>query len=68
MKEEDTLLICSPQTKFQEIEFIRKDALLEWIKRKMSFEQGFEDGETEYGYKYALEDLINYLNKMEEQQ
>lgn len=46
---------------------VRKD-ISAWVKRKMSFEQGFEDGEAEYGYKSALEDLINYLNKMEEKQ
>ena len=61
MKGIDTLLIISPQTNFEEKEFIRKDALLDWIKRKLSFEQGYESGEAECAYKDALEDLINYL-------
>lgn len=65
MKRLDTLLITSPQTNFQEIEFIRKDALLDWIKTKLSYEQGFTDGEAEYGYRDALKDVENYLNNYE---
>ena len=57
MLKKDILLISSPQTDFEEVEFIRKDALLEWINYKMSFEQGFESE-----YKSALEDLINAIN------
>lgn len=66
MKREDMLLIQSPQTKFKEIEFIRKDTLLDWAKRQMSFEQGFKSGEAERGYRFALEDLTEYLSRMEE--
>ena len=40
MKKQDTLIITSPQTNFEEIEFIRKNALLDWIKQQQSFEQG----------------------------
>lgn len=65
MKKQDTLIIISPQTNFEEIEFVRKNALLDWIKQQLSFEQGFNDGEAEYGYKNALEEMENYLNKYE---
>lgn len=65
MKKQDTLIIISPQTNFEEIEFIQKNALLDWIKQHLSFEQGFNDGEAEYGYKNALEEMENYLNKYE---
>lgn len=65
MKKQDTLIITSPQTNFEETEFIRKNALLDWIKQQLSFEQGFNDGEAEYGYKNALEEMENYLNKYE---
>ena len=65
MKKQDTLIITSPQTNFEEIEFVRKNALLDWIKQQLSFEQGFNDGEAEYGYKNALEEIQNYLNKYE---
>ena len=66
MKKQDTLIITSPQTNFGEIEFIRKNALLDWIKTKLSYEQGFDDGDdAEYGYKYALKDIENYLNEYE---
>lgn len=65
MKEIDTLLITSPQTNFQKIEFIRKDALLDWIKQQSSFKHGFEDGDAEHGYMEALKDIENYLNKNE---
>ena len=64
MTKEDTVMFCSRQSNFEEVEFIRKNAVIEWAKYKMSFEQGFEDGEAEYGYKTALEDLINELNKL----
>lgn len=65
MKKQDTLIITSPQTNFEEIEFIRKKALLDWIKQQLSFEQGFNDGEAEYGYKNALKDIENYINVYE---
>ena len=65
MKKQDTLIITSPQTNFEETEFIRKNALLDWIEQQLSFEQGFDDSETKYGYKNALEDIKNYLNKYE---
>ena len=65
MKKQDTLIITSPQTNFKEIEFIRKSALLDWIKQQLSFEQGFNDGEAEYGYKNALKDIENYINVYE---
>lgn len=66
MKKQDTLIITSPQTNFEEIEFIRKNALLDWIKQQQSFEQGFADGDdAEYGYKCALKDIENYLNEYE---
>lgn len=65
MEKQDTLLIISAQTNFEEIEFVRKDALLDWIKAKLSYEQGFASGEAEYGYKDALNDMRNYLNKYE---
>lgn len=64
MKKQDTLIITSPQTNFEEIEFIRKNALLDWIKQQ--FGQGFNDGDgAEYGYKHALEEIKNYLNNYE---
>lgn len=65
MKKQDTLIITSPQTNFEEIEFIRKKALLDWIKTKLSYERGFVDSKTEYGYKYALKDMEYYLNEYE---
>jgi uncharacterized protein YutD len=65
MTKQDTLIIISPQTNFEETEFIRKNALLDWIKQQLSFEQGFDDSEAKYGYKNALEDIKNYLNKYE---
>lgn len=65
MKKQDTLLITSPQTNFEEIEFIRKNALLDWIEQQLYFEQGFNNDEAEYGYNNALEDMKNYLNKYE---
>ena len=64
MNKNDTLIIESSQTNFEEIEFIRKDAIIEWTKYRMSFEQGFQTGEAERGYKFALEDLINEVNKL----
>ena len=42
MNKNDTLMIVSPQTNFMEIEFIRKESIIEWAKYQMSFEQGFE--------------------------
>ena len=63
MERQDTLLIISPQTNFEEIEFIRKDALLDWIKTKLSNEQGYSNGVV--GYKDTLKDMENYLNKYE---
>lgn len=65
MEKQDTLLIISQQTNFEEVEFVRKEALLDWIKAKLSYEQGFASGEAEYGYKDALNDMKNYLNKYE---
>lgn len=65
MRKQDTLLIISAQTNFEEIEFVRKEALLDWIKTKLSYKQGFADGEAEYGYKDALKDMENYLNNYE---
>lgn len=65
MEKQDTLLIISQQTNFEEVEFVRKEALLNWIKAKLSYEQGFASGEAEYGYKDALNDMKNYLNKYE---
>ena len=65
MDKRDTLVITSPQTKFEETEFIRKNALLDWIKTKLSYEQGFDDGEAEHGYREALKDIENYINKNE---
>ena len=65
MEKQDTLLIISPQTNFEEIEFVRKDALLDWIKTKFFSEQGFASGEAEYGYKDALNDMRNYLMEYE---
>lgn len=66
MKAEDTLIITSRQTNFEETEFIRKNALLDWIKQQLSFEQGFDNYYVQYGYKKALEEMENYLNKDEE--
>lgn len=57
------MLIQTCLTDFAQVEFVRKEALIEWVKKKISTEQGFESGEAEYGYKSALEDLINYLNE-----
>ena len=57
MNKQDTLIITSPQTNFEEIEFIRKNALLDWIR--------LNDSEAEYGYKNALKEMRNYLNQYE---
>ncbi len=65
MDKRDTLVVTSPQTKFEKTEFIRKNALLDWIKTKLSYEQGFDDGEAEHGYREALKDVENYINKNE---
>ena len=65
MEKQDTLIIISPQTNFEEIEFVRKEALLDWIETKIFSEQGYASGEAEYGYKDALKDMVNYLNKYE---
>ena len=61
MKKEDTLFIQSRNTNFEEVEYIRKDALLEWIKHRMSIEQGFSDAIAEHGYKTALIDLMTEI-------
>ena len=66
MEAKDILLVQSSRTNFKNVEFIRKDALLDWIKEQLSSEQGFEDGETERGYKEALKDLMKYINKNDE--
>lgn len=65
MRPQDTLIITSPQTKFKEIEFVRKNALLDWIEQQLSSEQGFDDDDVQYGYEYALRRMKNYLNKYE---
>lgn len=65
MEKQDTLLIISPQTNFEETEFIRKDALLDWIKTKFYCEQGYTSGEAEYGYKDALKDMEKYIREYE---
>jgi hypothetical protein len=65
MRKQDTLLIISAQTNFEEIEFVRKEALLDWIKTKLSNRQEFASGEAEYGYKNALKDMENYLREYE---
>jgi hypothetical protein len=65
MRKQDTLLIISAQTNFEEIEFVRKEALLDWIKTKLSNRQEFTSGEAEYGYKNALKDMENYLREYE---
>lgn len=46
----------------EDIKYIRTDALLDWIKNKLSYEQGYTDGEAECGYRDALKDVENYLN------
>ena len=43
-------------------EYIRKDALIEWAKYQMSFEQGYSTGEAECAYRFAMRDLIEKLN------
>lgn len=45
-------------------EYIRKDDVIEWVKHRMSFEQGFESEDAEHGYKSALEDIISEINKL----
>lgn len=66
MKAKDILVINSSRTDFKDVKFICKDALLDWIKQQLSSEQGFEDGEAEHGYKEALKDLMEYINKNDE--
>lgn len=63
MKAQDTLIITSRQTNFKQIEFIRKNALLDWIKERLSYEEVFDDEDVQYGYEYALKEMQNYLNK-----
>lgn len=44
------------------IEYIRKDALIEWLDGKMTIEgatEGFVGG-----YDFALKDVVNHINKM----
>jgi len=44
------------------IEYIRKDALIEWLDGKMTIEgatEGFVGG-----YDFALKDVINHINSM----
>lgn len=46
----------------EHIEYIRKDALMEWLEGKMTVEgatEGFVGG-----YDFALKDVINKLNSM----
>lgn len=46
----------------ESIEYIRKDALMEWLDGKMTIEgatEGFVGG-----YDFALKDVINKLNSM----
>ena len=45
------------------IEYIRKDALLEWAEEH-NCEQGFDDGGAEHGYKKAIRDLISKINSL----
>ena len=42
--------------------YVSRKHLLDWASDKMSQEQGFEDGEAEYGYRRALEHLVDKLN------
>lgn len=48
------------------IEYIRKDALIEWTSKKFGqvSDMGFDDGDVEHGYTRALEDVIDKLNSM----
>lgn len=48
----------------ESVAYIRKDALLKWVKDKLSYEQGFDDGGAEHGYRTALKDLIEKLNSI----
>lgn len=49
-------------SKCEHVEYIRKDALLEWLKEKIS--DYWADGENEWGiYPYALEEVISKLNE-----
>ena len=47
-------------------EYIRKDALLEWAKKRTETipNLGFDNGDTEYGYTRAIEDLIEKINSL----
>ena len=63
MKKEDSLLIQSSLTSFEEVEFVRKNALLDWAESQMRIEHGYESGEAECGYKDALMDMVNFIGQ-----
>lgn len=48
----------------KQAEYIRKDALAEWLKNQMSFEQGYSTGEAERAYRFALNDVIDKINTL----
>jgi len=53
----DKIIIESPQTNFEKVEFIRKNALLDWINKQMSLTD-----DVEHGYRVALEELRKYID------
>ena len=53
----DKIIIESPQTNFEKVEFIRKNALLDWINKQMSLTDY-----VEHGYRVALEELRKYID------
>ena len=47
-----------------DIEYLRKDALLEWANSEMSHEQGYTTEDAECAYRHALQDLVTKINSM----
>ena len=48
------------------IPYIRKDAILEWANKRTETipDLGFDNGDTEYGYMRAIENLIEHINSL----
>lgn len=58
-----SLIARAGQTLKSDIEYIRKDALLEWAKEKNK-RIDTEDGDYSLGYVSAMIDLIDKINAM----
>lgn len=55
-----------PNPKIANVEYIRKDALIEWASNRLGqvSDMGFDDGDVEHGYTRALQDIIDKINSL----